>query len=301
MIYSRPLLETFLAVCKHGNFSQAAVVLDKSQSCVSMQITHIERELGLPLLDRSARPLTLTDAGMKFLEFAKAILRTIDECSGYMKDMAAGSVGELKIGTSTSIGTFLLPPVLANIVKAFPNVSIHINVLGRPAVYEALRQGEIHFGIVVTHNPPPEFLATRIRSEPLYFVSSGTHPLARKRSVSIQELLKTPFVIGTPWHDSMINQALRTIGVDNYPVALRISSLEGMKRAVGSGIGLGILPRFAIDEDLKRGTLSRVHVKRANFTGSLILLERRKVFSIPTVEHIKKIFLKELTNRAIRD
>lgn len=104
MVYSRPMLETFLAVCKHGNFSQAAVALHKSQSCVSMQITHIERELGLPLLDRSARPLTLTDAGMKFLEFAKAILRTIDECSGYMKDMAAGSVGELKIGTSTSTG-----------------------------------------------------------------------------------------------------------------------------------------------------------------------------------------------------
>jgi DNA-binding transcriptional LysR family regulator len=178
MIYSRPILETFLAVCRQRNFSQAARILRKSQSCVSMQISQIEREVGLPFFDRAARPLTLTDAGVKFAEFAKIIIRTIDECSSYMKDMAAGSAGELKIGTLPSLVSLLVSPALANVVKAFPKVSVQMTAFAPPALYEALRQGEIDFGILLTENTPSEFDITAIRNEPLYFVSSATHPIA---------------------------------------------------------------------------------------------------------------------------
>jgi len=226
MIYSYPILHTFITVCRSKSFSQAASRLQKSQSCVSMQIAQIERKLSLPLLDRSARPFNLTDAGKKFLEFAEVITRNIDQCSTYMREMAAGAAGELKIGTSTSLGAFLVPPILASIVSDFPNLRIQITVLGRPAVYEAIKQGEIHFGIVLADNPPPELIATAIRREPLYFVSSKTHPLAGKLSVKIGELIKTPFVVGTEGHDytSMIDLAMRAMGVETYPVGLRISN-----------------------------------------------------------------------------
>jgi DNA-binding transcriptional LysR family regulator len=171
------MLQTFITVCRNKSFSHAAKTLHKSQSCVSMQIAQMEREICLPLLDRSARPFNLTDAGKKFLEFAEVITRKIDHCSVFMKEMAAGAAGELKIGTSTSLGAFLVPPILASIVKTFPNLQIQITVLGRPAVYEAIKQGEIHFGIVLADNPPAELVATPIRREPLYFVSCNTHPL----------------------------------------------------------------------------------------------------------------------------
>lgn len=299
MIYSPPLLETFIAVCQHRNFTQAATVLRKSQSCVSMQITQIEHTVGLPLFDRRARPLTLTDAGTKFLEFAKRILRTIDECSGYMKDMAAGSAGELRIATFPALVNFLVSPVLVNLVKSFPNVSIQIVGLGPSAAYEALRQGEIHFGILLAESTPPEFLVTPIRNEPLYFVSSKKHPLAVKKSlVSIDDLRKTPLVLGSSGHDytAMIDKSLRGLGVDSYRVALRISNFDGMKKAVHSGIGLGILPRFAVAEELEQGTLKQVHVKGAAFMARMALIENQKVFPLPTVEYVKNIFLKELAN-----
>jgi DNA-binding transcriptional LysR family regulator len=297
MIYSRPMLETFLAVCQHRNFSQAATALRKSQACVSMQISQMEREVGLPLFDRAARPLTLTDAGTKFGEFAKLIVHTIDECRSYMNDMAAGSAGELKIGALPSLVSFLVSPVLANVVKAFPNVNLQITAFGPAGVYEALRHGEIDFGILLAENPPPEFVTTPIRREPLYFVISGTHPIAQKRgAVSIQELRKTPFVLGSAAHDytAMINQSLRAIGVDTYRVAVRISNFEGMKKAIHSGIGLGFLPRFAVHEELKKGTLKQVHVKGADFTSRMVLIETRKLLCLPTVENIKKILIKEL-------
>jgi DNA-binding transcriptional LysR family regulator len=302
MIYSRPMLETFLAVCQHRNFTQAGNMLRKSQSCVSMQISQMEREVGLPLFDRAARPLTLTDAGVKFSEFAKLIVRTIDDCSGYMKDMAAGSAGELRIATFPALVNFLVSPVLVNVVKSFPNVSIQIVALGPPAAYEALRQGEIHFGVLLAESTPPEFLVTPIRSEPLYFVSSRKHPIALKQSIaSVKNLRETPFVLGSSGHDYtvMIDQSLRRLGVDSYRVALRISNFEGMKKAVQSGIGLGILPRFAVYEELKKGTLKQVHVKGANFTAQMVLIESRKLFPMPTVQYVKKIFLKELANEEI--
>jgi DNA-binding transcriptional LysR family regulator len=297
MIYSYSMLHTFITVCRDKSFSHAAKTLHKSQSCVSMQIAQMERELCLPLLDRSARPFKLTDAGKKFLEFADLITRNVDHCSTYMKEMAAGGAGELKIGTSTSLAAFLVPPVLANIVREFPNLSIQITVLGRPAVYEAIKRGDIHFGIVLADNPPVELIATPIRREPLYFVGCKTHPLAGKRSVKIGELVRTPFVIGTEGHDytSMIDRALRAMEVETYSIGLRISNFEGMKKAIGAGIGFGVLPRFAVEAEIKQGILSRIHIKGANLNSSLILVENRNDFVMPTVERIKKIFLNELT------
>ena len=103
-------------------------------------------------------------------------------------------------------------------------------------------------------------------------------------------------------HDytAMINQSLRAIGVDTYQVAVRISNFEGMKKAIRSGIGLGILPGFAVHEELKQGTLKQVLVKGANFTSRVVLIKSRKLMSLPTVENIKRIFIKELATEASR-
>jgi DNA-binding transcriptional LysR family regulator len=94
----------------------------------------------------------------------------------------------------------------------------------------------------------------------------------------------------------MIDQSLRGLGVDSYRVALRISNFDGMKKVVQSGIGLGILPRFAVAEELKKGTLKQVRVKGAAFTARMVLIESQRVFPLPTVEYVKTIFLKELAN-----
>jgi DNA-binding transcriptional LysR family regulator len=86
------------------------------------------------------------------------------------------------------------------------------------------------------------------------------------------------------------------LGVESYRVALRISNFDGMKKAVHSGIGLGILPRFAVAEELKKGTLKQVHVKGAAFTARMVLIESQKIFPLPTVEYVKKISLRELAS-----
>jgi len=108
--------------------------------------------------------------------------------------------------------------------------------------------------------------------------------------------LDSPFVIGTQGHDytSMIDHALGSMGVKNYRIALRISNFEGMKKAIMAGIGIGILPRFAVDAELSQGTLGRVMVKDANFSSSVILVESQRVLTMPAVEHIKRVFVTEL-------
>jgi len=297
MMYSRPFLETFLAVCQQRNFSQAANALGKSQACVSMQIAQMERELGLALFNRAARPFTITDAGTKFAEFAKVIVGTMDECQSYMKGMVDGSAGELSIGALPSLVVLLVSPVIAGVAKAFPNAKIQITAFAPPALYEAIRQREIDFGILLAKNTPPEFNVTPIRTEPIYFVRSATHPSTNKRrSLSIKELRETPLVLGSPEYDytMLVDQSLREIGVDRYKVAMRINNFQGVIKAVRSGIGLGILPRFTVQDELKQGTLHQVHVKEANFSSQIVLIENRKVLSLPTVENIKRIFVKEL-------
>jgi DNA-binding transcriptional LysR family regulator len=228
-------------------------------------------------------------------------MSTMDECNNYMKDMAVGSAGELKIGTLPSLVTLLVSPALANIVKALPKVSIQITAFAPPTLYEALRHDEMDFGILLAENTPAEFHVTAIRSEPLYFVCSGSPSrMQKRRSMSIRELRDVPFVLGSPGNDytMLIDQSLRAIGMDGYRAAVRISNFEGMKKAIRAGIGLGILPEFAVHEELKQGTLNRVHIKGANFTSRVVLIERRRVMSLPTVENVKRILVQELTNGA---
>jgi DNA-binding transcriptional LysR family regulator len=296
MLFSPSLFQAFLSVCRHRSFSQAARALNKTQSCISMQITQIERELGLTLLDRSARPLALTDAGKTFLEFAALMMNTIEQCNSHMKEVAAGEAGEVKIGASTSIAAFLLPEIIAQVLGNLPKVKIEISVLGRPWVYEALHQCAIHFGIVLTDTLPPEFVTKLVRKEPLCIVSSPTHPLARKSSVEIKELTHTGFIVGTEGRDytAMIHQILKRMGVTTYPIALRISNFEGMKRAISAGVGVGILPRFTVDRELKKKTLVTLPIPGANLASSILLIERRKIPSSPCVDRVKTLVLNEL-------
>jgi DNA-binding transcriptional LysR family regulator len=219
-----------------------------------------------------------------------------------MKDMAAGSAGEIRIGTLPSLVTMLVTPVLANIVKTFPKTHIQINAFAPPALYEALRQGEIDFGILLAENTPVEFAVASIGREPLLFVCSATHPVTQKRRpVSIRDLRNTPFVLGSPGNDytTLIDQSLRAIGLLSYRAAVRISNFEGMKIAIRSGIGVGILPRFAVQEELKQGSLERVHVRGANFSSRLVLIEKRKMMPLPTVENIKRIFVEKIAKGSI--
>src|SRR6266545_3385589 len=103
-------LSTFIRLAQEGSFTASGKSLRKSQSAISLQIAGLERQFGLRLIDRSTRSIQLTEAGQLFLQFSTQIVNQTADFERTMSELAHGVSGEVKIGATTSIGTYLLPP-----------------------------------------------------------------------------------------------------------------------------------------------------------------------------------------------
>src|SRR6516165_8219200 len=139
MDVSTDLIRTFVAVCRERSFSAAAQKLGKAQSTVSLQITVLEREVDSTLLDRSQRPIALTDAGRIFFEFAVEQLDRTSAVGEALKELAAGKSGRARIGASTPVATQFLSSVLARVQGSAPGITFEITVRSRGTIFDLVK------------------------------------------------------------------------------------------------------------------------------------------------------------------
>ena len=114
-------LRTFISLSEEGSFTTSRKSLRKSQSAISLQIAGLERQFGLRLIDRSIRPIKLTEAGQVFLQFSIQIVNQTADLERTMSELAGGILGAVaRIGATTSVGAYLLPPIARQLIDTFP-------------------------------------------------------------------------------------------------------------------------------------------------------------------------------------
>src|SRR5262249_53613707 len=252
MDISSNLLRTFLAVSEHGNFSLAAAALRKSQSNVSTQISQLEDQIGLKLFRRDKRPFRLTEAVTTFLQFAREFTNRIRDVDRRIKELGAGTAGEVRIGATDSIAAYLLPKIIAQLLRKHPRINIYIITEIARRLFEFVREGEVDFALTLPDNPPPDLLVRPLVEETFCFVASPKHRLARSKITSNEQLRSVPFVAGQrgTGHDTMVQRVLDRAGISDYEITVRISTYEGVKRLLYQGFGLTVLPAFAVKEEV---------------------------------------------------
>ncbi len=281
-------LRTFLKVCELKSFTKAAQTLRKTQSTISTQVAVLEQEAGLKLLDRSQRPLQLTEAGQIFSSFASQIVNSADQLSRSIRELAKGAAGEVKIGTTTAIGAFILPKIVTLLLQESPKVRLDISVKTLSLVCESVAQADTDFGIIFSHREPHGLKARILKRERLCFVVSASHPLAKK-AAGLEELRKLSFVSGakTGGYTEMIERLLESHGLFGLDVALRVGSFEAIKETVRSGLGVGVLPEFMVQREIRTGVLGEILTKRIQLLANIMLVERHKYTPTPTVLSVK--------------
>ena len=190
-------LRYFVAVAEDENVSRAAARLHVSQPAVSAQIRDLEDEIGFLLLARTAKSVSLTEAGRVFLRDARELLRGVDDAVKNARAIAAGGAQELHVGYSPTPTTRLLPPILRAFQQAMPNVHVKLHDWSNEQNLAALAEGKLHVAFTVhpPNSPPPR----NLRFEPLareacrLAVSPG-HPLARRRVVPLADAAREPFL-----------------------------------------------------------------------------------------------------------
>jgi LysR family transcriptional regulator, transcriptional activator of the cysJI operon len=289
--FSIDLLRTFLAVHKYKSITVAAEQLYKTQTGVSAQIALLEEKAKIKLLDRSRRPYQLTEAGHYFLDFAEMMVNRTDGLDSTLKELTNGNAGEIKIGASTSIATYVLPPIVISILKEHPNLNFTVMTQPPRVIAEAVRQCELDFAVVLTHEAPQGLKAKVLRVERLCFITSSSHSLRQPKLVAPKDIRHIPFVMGlkNSEYARMINGMLRAVGVHETSVVFRINSFEAMKEFVRSGMGVTIVPEFAVKHEIEAHVFSEVKIKNAKPTFKIMLIERPRVHSSPSVKLAKHI------------
>ncbi len=189
-------LRYFVAVAEALNFTKASARLRVAQPALSRQMTDLEDEIGVDLMKRSPRGVTLTAEGKLFLDEVRELLKRADESVEKVRALARGEYGELHVGYAPSPTVEILPPALAAFQKAVPRVKVLLHDLASDELIAGLQNGTLELAIMV---PPAGDQTTGIQFEllrtyPLCVAMTATHPFVRLKSITLEKLAAEPLV-----------------------------------------------------------------------------------------------------------
>src|SRR2546427_3401222 len=189
-------LRYFLAVGEALNFTRAAAQLRVAQPALSREVQDLEDEIGVDLVRRSPRGVTLTAEGKLFLDEVRELLKRADESVEKVRALARGEYGELHIGYAPSPTVEMLPPALAAFQKAVPRVKVLLHDLSSDELIAGLRNATLELAIMV--QPTGEQTAgiefELLRTYPLCVALTAAHPFARLKSVALEQVAAEPLI-----------------------------------------------------------------------------------------------------------
>ncbi|MFG2500185.1 LysR family transcriptional regulator [Streptomyces sp. NPDC048441] len=252
------LLVTFEKVATVLSFTQAAAELKYAQSSVTSQIRSLESSLGTELFDRLGSRIRLTEAGERLLPYARQIIELTDEARAAVVD-AEEPTGAIAVGTMESLTSYRLPPLLELFHHRYPKVQLTLRPTLGDETRLALRQGTYDVGFLMERETEHQGLETAVLAEePLVLVCAPTHPLAAHGADSLAtgDLAAVQLVgtePGCPYRDLFEYELRERNG--SPPPFMEFGTIEATKRGVAGGLGVALLPRMAVRDELASGVL----------------------------------------------
>ena len=265
----------FYEVARSGSFTGAARELMVSQSALSVQVKQLEESLGAQLFDRNKGGVALTEAGTTAYQVAERVFPEIDRLRATMQESERMIIGRVTIGTVNSIGIYVLPEILTVFKEEFPDVSLKVDFKEADPIMDLLRAGRVDFSILPWDRKYPELTSVRLTKSKMFLVAPTDHPLARKRSISPRELEQYPFVGYEEgmYTRTMIDGLFRRMAV-TVEYSIESANSATIKHMVMAGMGVGVLPEFAVSGEIRRRQLARLEVPTLTMSQDMTLYYR---------------------------
>ena len=275
-----PYLVTFSKAAELSNFSAAAKLLRLSQAAVSQRVQALEKKLGKSLFKRSGGRVLLTETGQKLYEYAQRILDLHRETRREVAGRETPFSGELLLAASSVPGEYLLPVLLSIFGQKHPHVRVHATVTDSMSVMAQVERGEVSLGLVgkKTENPHLEF--RYFTSDRMVLIVPPGHALSRRKKVSVTQLSKHAIILresGSGLRDCF-EKSLERVGrsLADFSVALELGSNEGIKEAVLRGVGVAILSTYAVQKELRAGTLAALTVSDLRCDRDMFIVQDKR-------------------------
>lgn len=267
-------LNAFIAIAETGSFSGAGEHLHLTQPAISKRIAGLEQQLNVRLFDRLGREVSLTEAGRALLPRAYQILNVLDDTRRALTNLSGEVSGRLTLATSHHIGLHRLPPVLRAFTRRYPQVALDIQFLDSEVAYEEILHGRAELAVItLAPEPHPLVRAVAIWDDPLDFVVSAEHPLAREGTVRLEEIARHPAVFpGTNTFTHHIARHHFEAQGLTPNISMSTNYMETIKMMVSIGLAWSVLPRTMLDEQVVSIALADIQLRRQ--LGYIVHTER---------------------------
>lgn len=265
-------LDTFLTLCETRNYTKTASLLNITQPAVTQHVKSLEGYYGTKLLyyDENRR-LHLTEHGKLLRAYAQTIKADALLIEKRLKNLP-DEPDELKLGTLTTTGESIVPHMVAEYLRRFPNKKVSMHLGEADALLIQLKAGRIQFCIIDTYCPPLEYESHELFEANTICVCSPEHPLAGQM-VDFRELNNYRLVFRE--NDTNSHRNLMKIlhahnqDINNFQSYVEAGTINTVQKMVMENIGISFIYSFVVRENLDNGSLSQIHIR--NFSSHAMI------------------------------
>lgn len=290
-------LRILKAVANEKNFTKAASVLYLSQPSLSKQIKILEKNLDTVLINRERNQISLTESGEILLQYSERILALCEESCRSLIDLKNGDRGNLTVGASQTIGTYLMPRILVLFAQNYPQINLKVQVNSTRIIAKSIINREIDIAVVggeISDDLKKNLTINSFVSDELSLIIAKSHPFAKKKKIHKEDLYCLDFI--TLNSNSTIKKFIDNILIQNQietkqlKTILQLNSIEAIKTAVTLGLGAAFVSSSAIETELNLKKLEILKIENIQITRKLSIISNPKCYKSKAFE----FFFKEL-------
>lgn len=282
----------FLTLAKDKNFSRVAEKLHISQPAVSQHIKNLEKLYDVPLFIRS-KNVILTPAGETLVSYAEKILSLYDQSFEATQEQKT-SKNPIRVGTSLTIGTYILPNIISLCKKNRMENVIQVKVGKTKEVIRKLLNDEIEVALIIEEIKMNSLIAEPFAEDEIVFIISPEHPWAINQEIGIKELSKANFIIMEMGSHKLAEETLSRLGIEMTPSnSMELGDTEAIKRSVENGFGVGIVFFSAVQKEVQKGTLKVLRISGHKMTQKFYWLTKPNLHSNKNVDMLKEIIFSQ--------
>lgn len=289
-------LKVFQSVAKNLSFTKASNELFISQPAITKHIKELESEFEIKLFDRIGNKIALTQAGILLLSYSEQIFALHNEAKFVLSQLKGNLKGNLRLGASTTIAQYVIPPVLAKFHERFPEIELSLTNGNTEYIEHQLLKSEVDIGIVEGKPTNSDIRYSSFMNDELLVFTSSQHSDI-SQTISNEEFLKLQFVLRERGSGTLeiIEENLQKnqISPKQLNVLMFLGSTEAIKSFVKTGDGVGIASRFAIEQELSSGIFRVINTENIKFNRQFYFISPKG----PEPVGLTKLFLNFLQKR----
>ncbi len=291
-------LRTFLAVVETQSFTRAAKRLGMSQPAISQQMGILERELNVQVLHRTGSGVRPTLAGEVLVQYARQILRKVEEAHRMLVELDPTAASSLSIGAPLPVSSFLLPPVIRQFRRQYGKCELRLEGGHSKQILKRLLASEIDVGIVLLPVDEPQLRLIEIGRDEMVAIAPSDHRWTSRRRVQPQDFAGESLILWGPrCHSGYAIQGLLLEDGIFPQIAMHLDNLDPVPKFVAGGLGVAVVPHWAVLEEENRGEVLVRPIGKAGMTRRWAVAVRERGQRAHSVDAFVRMCLELLPER----